>query len=907
MLRLELIEAEKWNWLLVDIHHSIGDGVTLAPNMTIYDIPAAYNGDALEETPYGMYEYAEDEQASFGTENYERAAQYYKEKFAGIDFVTLAGNPDSHLGNMVRESAFMPVDEVDKWCAENGTSSNLLYMAAFSLVMSRFSREKQVAYYSVNHGRMDKRLARAYGMFVKSVPILADVNPEEKVIDYIKGFRRELMSTIRYGVYPFNHFCRDLGVKPMVSFGFQGYAMQEYFELEGERCTSVQLPKGKIDDDMSCVIYLRNGQYDIRMESSDALNSKETLRTVADAVKHATEYMMAHPEARLDEIELLSSEEQATIAAQSQGRQVTIDSTQTFPSLFMAQAAKTPSALAVVDEKGSYTYEKLNAITGALASRLLEMGVEKNHFVSIMLGYQKEFVVAALGVEKCGGAYVPLDYDYPNDRLLYMLEDSESQVLITSHPIFNEKNAEGEFSAKNILFIDDFLTEVSADSGSPADQTNFATPDSLAYMIYTSGSTGKPKGVMIPHRAKANFVQFIAREWGHTQKSHICCHSSFSFDASIEDLYPVLTVGGTLYTVPQEARKDMELLHDFILKNGITGGCYTTQLGQLLLQMYPDLPVDYLVVGGEKMTANPDCRCRLINTYGPTEFTVDATFFELKKDREYKNIPIGRPLDNLAAYVVDAAGHLLPLGMAGELCMAGAQMAAGYWKREDLTTEKFSDLKIQGDIAQRLNEKIAATNDRYEKMENVFRSLDETEQNINSVSAKMDIINKSFTDYSHRADSFNQKLIDLDSRQETYKKKFESFEKESKLILQSEKDINDVRDQFKQLDILHDSLLRKTDEARRLETKVNEAMAKYAKIDMETDEKITILQALLKDANDTPAMKSVMSGDEERSKVIVQMKKQGMTIDEISNILHISRQEVEMELGLNDDNSRRAF
>ena len=696
LLRLELIETETSNWLLVDIHHSIGDGVTLAPNMTIYDIPAAYNGDALEETPYGMYEYAEDEQASFGTKNYERAAQYYKEKFAGIDFVTLAGNPDSHLGNMVRESAFMPVDEVDKWCAENGTSSNLLYMAAFSLVMSRFSREKQVAYYSVNHGRMDKRLARAYGMFVKSVPILADVNPEEKVIDFIKGFRRELMSTIRYGVYPFNHFCRDLGVKPMVSFGFQGYAMQEYFELEGERCTSVQLPKGKIDDDMSCVIYLRNGQYDIRMESSDALNSKETLRTVADAVKHATEYMMAHPEARLDEIELLSSEEQATIAAQSQGRQVTIDSTQTFPSLFMAQAAKTPSALAVVDEKGSYTYEKLNAITGALASRLLEMGVEKNHFVSIMLGYQKEFVVAALGVEKCGGAYVPLDYDYPNDRLLYMLEDSESQVLITSHPIFNEKNAEGEFSAKNILFIDDFLTEVSADSGSPADQTNFATPDSLAYMIYTSGSTGKPKGVMIPHRAKANFVQFIAREWGHTQKSHICCHSSFSFDASIEDLYPVLTVGGTLYTVPQEARKDMELLHDFILKNGITGGCYTTQLGQLLLQMYPDLPVDYLVVGGEKMTANPDCRCRLINTYGPTEFTVDATFFELKKDREYKNIPIGRPLDNLAAYVVDAAGHLLPLGMAGELCMAGAQMAAGYWKREDLTAEKFSDIMVNG-------------------------------------------------------------------------------------------------------------------------------------------------------------------------------------------------------------------
>ena len=223
----------------------------------------------------------------------------------------------------------------------------------------------------------------------------------------------------------------------------------------------------------------------------------------------------------------------------------------------------------------------------------------------------------------------------------------------------------------------------------------------------------------------------------------------------------------------------------------------------------------------------------------------------------------------------------------------------------DETTEKFSDLKIQGDIAQRLNDKIAATNNRYEEMEKVFRSLNETEQNIKTVSTQMDIINKNFSDYSHRADAFDQRLIDLNSRQEIYQKKFESFEKESKLILQSEEDINDVREQFKKLDILHDSLARRTDEAKRLESKVNEAMTKYSKIDMETDNKIKILETLLKDADDTPVMKSI--NDDDRSKVIIRMKKQGMTIDEISNILHITRQEVEMELGLNEDSGRRSF
>ncbi len=694
LFRFEIIEAETSNWALGDMHHSVSDGFTFAPNLTLYDLPAGYNGESLEPVEYGMYEYAEDEQKSFGTEIYERAAAYYREKFADAEFVSLAGNPESHLGNMVRESAYMPVEEVDAWCKENGTTSNLLFMAAFSMVMSRLCREQKVAYYSVNHGRMDKRLTRAYGMFVKSVPILADVNPEQTCIDFIKGFRRELMSTIRYGVYPFNHFCRDLGVTPKVSFGFQGFGMQEFVDLGGVHCSAKQLSKGKIDDDMSCLIFLSEGRYDIRMESSDALNSRETLQTVANAIKAATEYIMAHPDCKTAEVPLLSEKEQEEIASQSQGKRVAVDEGMTFPALFMRQAKATPNATALVDEAGSYTYEELNKLSGALAEKLVELRGAQSPFMSIMLGYQKEFILAAIAIEKAGGAYVPLDYDYPTDRLLYMLEDSESQVLVTSHAIFDEKNADGSFSSFSgtTLFIDDFLSK--NETGN--ETLNLATPDGLAYMIYTSGSTGKPKGVMIPHSAKANFVQFIARKWGHTEKSHICCHSSFSFDASIEDLYPVLTVGGTLYTVPQEARKDLTLLHDFILKNGITGGCYTTQLGQMLLQLYPDLPVDYLVVGGEKMTANPDCKCRLINTYGPTEFTVDATFYELEKGRDYKNIPIGRALDNLSAYVCDAYGHLLPQGMAGELCMAGPQMAAGYWKREDLTAEKFSDITIAG-------------------------------------------------------------------------------------------------------------------------------------------------------------------------------------------------------------------
>ena len=592
-------------------------------------------------------------------------------------------------------------------CTTAQVTPNTIVETAWGLLLQRYNRTDDVVFGKVVSGRdnTNSDVSDLIGLFINNIPVRVRIDKDDTVLELMKKVQAQAAESNRYDYVALSDIQQqtDLGNEL-----FQSTVIFENYPSDSKETTpwsftvSPIITKEENFDNISLTAYLGNeGRLALQLQFNNELYTEKQISDTLSVLHHIIHGMLVNTDAKVTSLPLLTADKEEEVAKLSAGSYMEFDADKTFVQLFDECVRQVPNHVAVADQSGQLTYNDLSRYSNALAHYLTEAGVKPGHFVSIMLGYQKEFLVAAIGIEKSGGAYIPLDYDYPNDRLLFMLENSESQILITSHAIFNEKNAAGEFSngkgSWKVFFIDDFMDDVDSNSTDDTFATiDLSTLDGLAYMIYTSGSTGKPKGVMIPHRAKAHFVQFIAKEWGHTEKSRICCHSSFSFDASIEDLYPVLIVGGTLYIVPQEARKDLELLHDYIVKNGITGGCYTTQLGQMLLQMYPDLPVDYMVVGGEKMTVNPDCHCRLINTYGPTEFTVDATFFELEKGCEYGNIPIGRPLHNLSAYIVDNHGHLLPQGVAGELCMAGIQMAAGYWKRDDLTSKVFTDIVVEG-------------------------------------------------------------------------------------------------------------------------------------------------------------------------------------------------------------------
>ncbi len=700
LIRVEIVTTPEKRYLLVDINHMVTDGTSYLTLFPQRDLPLAYKGEPLPEQEYGLLDAAEDEASRLGDEEYERAKAVMTAKYAGVDLASLSDRPENPVGEMGQESAYISREEVDNWSKANGFAPYQLFQAAFSYVLARLLREEKVSYTTIYHGRRDPRVRQAYGMFVRTIPFMMEIKKEQHVREYIDAVHTEMKATLKELAYPFSHFCRDLGVQPGISFNFTALpGWEEEYHFGDIHCPFVQQDRGDVFYDLLAHIFIvgatavpgagsQGEYYDIRMESSLAMNSRKRMRIMANAIKATMEQMMARPDDAIGSISIVNDEEAEQIIKTGTGKDIDVDLSKTFANLFTEQAQRTPDAPAVVDRDSQLTYGEMDRYSNALARQLIDFGVKPDDFVCVMLNRFKEFPLSVLAIHKAGAAYTPLDFEYPNERLSYMLENSESKVLITSHDVLEAKKAEGDFStaAARTFFIDDFMDHVP--EVEPIDLSN---PDGLAYMIYTSGSTGKPKGAMLHQAGLRNFISVVIDMEKLTAADRISGHRSFSFDAHIEDMYPVLTLGGSFHIMPTEIRKDLSAIRQFLIDHQITGGGYSTAMTCLLLNAFDDLPIRFTTGGGEKMSGVYSDHIEIINVYGPTECTDDTSYYSIAPGRHVEDIPIGESVANNWNFIVDTAGHLVPLGVAGELCFAGIQVGRGYWRLPERTAQSFVD------------------------------------------------------------------------------------------------------------------------------------------------------------------------------------------------------------------------
>ena len=362
--------------------------------------------------------------------------------------------------------------------------------------------------------------------------------------------------------------------------------------------------------------------------------------------------------------------------------------------LFEAQAARTPQAIAVVWEGRTLSYAALNAAANRLARHLRARGIGPGALVGVCLDSSPAMLVALLAVLKAGGAYLPLDPDYPPDRLAFLLRDSQAPLLITQEPLRDRLPA----GATGVLCLD---TDREAISGYEGDNLEGgAGPDDLAYVIYTSGSTGTPKGVMIAHRGVAANLRWRQDAFPLTAGDRLLQTYSFSFDPSVWALFWPLTVGAALVLPRPGGIADSAYLVEMMAGQGITVMGAGPALWRALLAE-PGIEkcrsLRHAFCGGEPLTG--DLRGRFLaqlprtalhNVYGPTEATIDATWWTCPRpDTGEAATPIGHPLPTASAWLLGEDGRPVSDGAAGELCLGGVGLARGYLRRPELTDQRF--------------------------------------------------------------------------------------------------------------------------------------------------------------------------------------------------------------------------
>ena len=409
----------------------------------------------------------------------------------------------------------------------------------------------------------------------------------------------------------------------------------------------------------------------------------DTIERILGYLRLLLEQIASNPDRQLCDFTLFTDDERRRLTEWN-------DTTAPYPAdkaiyeVFAEWARRTPDAAALVFGDHTHTYSALDARVNQLAHHLQELGVGPETLVGICVERSLEMVVAVLGVLKAGGAYLPLDPAYPADRLAFMIEDAAVPVLITQQSL--EDRIPSMWA--QIVLLDADWSEIAFHSEDPP--ASSVLPDNLAYVIYTSGSTGKPKGVQVTHRGLSNLAEAHRTLFAPLAGAHVLQFASLSFDASIWEMVMALGCGAALHLGSADS-----LMPGPALAGELDRGCIThVTLPPTALEMLPEISLpalQTLIVAGEACSPELVARWsrgrRFVNAYGPTESTICATAWTCND--EAQSPPIGRPLINTRAYILDCDLNPMPIGVTGDLHVGGVNLARGYLRRPALTAERF--------------------------------------------------------------------------------------------------------------------------------------------------------------------------------------------------------------------------
>ncbi len=692
LIRIELIKTEKGYYQLFDCHHIIADYTLINKVILQEDLSSLYETMNLPLEDYTLQDAVIDEQNSFSSTEYEISENYFLKKFDKTDFITISDYiQNKDYGEMIWSHANIDIGKCDDWCEKYNIKPVMLFQAAFSHTMSLISGNSDFSYWTIYHGRFEEKLQKCYGMHTKNIPVKNVKLENISVIDYIKKSYDEMKLSMKHSNYPFTHFCMELGIKPSLIFNFVAKKDVNYdVILSNHKFQLIHIKRKDCDNVITVQIGFRDSNYEIRVESSNAIINEKKLRLISESMKNVIYNMMKLPDEDISKIPLISFENDKIdeIIELGKGKEIFIEKEDNIISAFRKKVTEQPNSVAVDYCNNKYTYSQIDEFSNIVSSVLKrDANVKKGDVIGVYISRSEKMITYPLGIMKLGAIYLPIDINLPINTISAMCKDASVKAIITDDSADATK-------IKNICGIilkeNDFLDEEIIQNFNPK-----ISHEDCAVILYTSGSTGKPKGIKLLHKGIINYCRWFQDEIKLTPADKFSAHSSFGFDAHIIDIYPALISGASIYIMDENIRKDLNSILSFLWENRISVSFFTTRIANLLIKQ--NLPLRVLLFGGEKMhPMKIDNDYRLINAYGPTECSIFTTFHDVYG--EFNGSIIGKALPNYQLFVVDKNNNLLPPGINGELLIGGAGLSSGYINMNEFNNEKFIDFNPTGNI-----------------------------------------------------------------------------------------------------------------------------------------------------------------------------------------------------------------
>ncbi|WP_433606607.1 non-ribosomal peptide synthase/polyketide synthase [Prescottella agglutinans] len=713
--RLFAVSATEHILVLV-VHHIAADGFSVAP--LARDVMTAYaaraNGAAPVWAPLAV-QYADFtlwQRNALGADDdpqsvIARQAEYWKPSLAGLpeqlDLPTDRPRPAvaSNRGSAHRFSIGADLRAaVDRVARAHGATPFMVVHAALSALLARLSGTSDIAIGTPVAGRGDAALDDLVGMFVNTLVLRTEVDGGRAFADLLGDVRATDLAAFGHADLPFERLveildpARSQGRHPLfqVMLTFQNLARAE-FALGDLTVTEFEHDDATAKFDLQVTVQEDTADgYAVTLTYATDLFDAPTMHSFGERFVRVLESVTADPGVVVGDVELLDGGERTRVLGEWNATAHAV-SDATLVDLFEAQVVRTPDATALVFEGESLTYGEFAARVHRTARYLIAEGVGPDSLVGLGMRRSLDLLVGMYAVLAAGGGYVPVDPDQPAERNGYILETANPVLLLST-----SRDRTGLPASRTVVDIDS--VDVSMYSDAPVtgeERRALLRPDNAAYVIFTSGSTGRPKGVAVSHAAIVNRLVWMQAEYGLGSSDTVLQKTPFTFDVSVWEFFWPLQVGARLVVAAPDGHRDPGYLARTMVDHGVTIAHFVPSMLSVFVAEPAAENVTTLrnvFASGEALPAQTAARFRAIsgarlhNLYGPTEAAVDVTFHEVT-DADETSVPIGAPVWNTQVFVLDGRLSPVPVGVPGELYLAGAQLARGYVGRSDLTADRF--------------------------------------------------------------------------------------------------------------------------------------------------------------------------------------------------------------------------